>query len=150
MKLFLSFLLLYSLQDFVKGCGGVTKRWVDQLLDKMTGGDHSKAVSQIRQVWYSAPATDIRLGLWYDDDDDECYFTFQKRNMMLKPDETKSNNSDMQVGHHILKEWLKGTVALVSSDSTVWYSVCFSLAVRQCWPQRQQLSPGFHVNEELS
>lgn len=34
----------------MKGCGGVTKRWVDELLDKMTGGDHSKAVSQIRQV----------------------------------------------------------------------------------------------------
>uniref|UniRef100_A0A3Q2CUI6 Bromodomain-containing protein 9 n=1 Tax=Cyprinodon variegatus TaxID=28743 RepID=A0A3Q2CUI6_CYPVA len=39
-----------SIQDFVKGCGGVTKRWVDELLDKMTGGDHSKAVSQIRQM----------------------------------------------------------------------------------------------------
>ncbi|XP_017281890.1 bromodomain-containing protein 9 isoform X2 [Kryptolebias marmoratus] len=57
-----------SLQDFVKGCGSITKHWVDQLLDKMTGGDHSKAVSQIRQ----------------------------KRNMMLKPDETKSN-CDMQM-----------------------------------------------------
>ncbi|KAK5618290.1 Bromodomain-containing protein 9 [Crenichthys baileyi] len=39
-----------SVQDFVKGCGNVTKRWVDELLDKMTGGDHSKAVSQIRQM----------------------------------------------------------------------------------------------------
>ncbi|XP_030638155.1 bromodomain-containing protein 9 isoform X2 [Chanos chanos] len=38
-----------SLQEFVKGCGGVTKRLVDELLDKMTGGDHSKAVFQIRQ-----------------------------------------------------------------------------------------------------
>uniref|UniRef100_A0A672J4H3 Bromodomain-containing protein 9 n=1 Tax=Salarias fasciatus TaxID=181472 RepID=A0A672J4H3_SALFA len=52
-----------SIQEFVKGCGSVTKRWVDGFLDKMTGNDHSKAVNQIRQ----------------------------KRNMMLKPDENKSN-----------------------------------------------------------
>ncbi|MEQ2280131.1 Bromodomain-containing protein 9 [Ameca splendens] len=58
-----------SVQDFVKGCGSVTKRWVDELLDKMTGGDHSKAVGQIRQ----------------------------KRNIMLKPDETKSNICDIQM-----------------------------------------------------
>uniref|UniRef100_A0A8C7JXJ7 Bromodomain-containing protein 9 n=1 Tax=Oncorhynchus kisutch TaxID=8019 RepID=A0A8C7JXJ7_ONCKI len=50
-----------SIQEFVKGCGNVTKRLVDGLLDKMTAGDHSKAVYQIRQ----------------------------KRNMAL-PDETKS------------------------------------------------------------
>uniref|UniRef100_A0A8D3BMM7 Bromodomain-containing protein 9 n=1 Tax=Scophthalmus maximus TaxID=52904 RepID=A0A8D3BMM7_SCOMX len=49
-----------SIQEFVKGCGSVTKHWVDGLLDKMTADDHSKAVNQIRQ----------------------------KRNMMLKPDET--------------------------------------------------------------
>ncbi|XP_027869136.1 bromodomain-containing protein 9 [Xiphophorus couchianus] len=58
-----------SVQDFVKGCGSVTKHWVDDLLDKMTGGDHLKAVSQIRQ----------------------------KRNIMLKPDETKSSICDMQM-----------------------------------------------------
>ncbi|XP_014850478.1 PREDICTED: bromodomain-containing protein 9 [Poecilia mexicana] len=58
-----------SVQDFVTGCGSVTKRWVDDLLDKMTGGDHLKAVSQIRQ----------------------------KRNIMLKPDETKSSICDMQM-----------------------------------------------------
>ncbi|XP_044063330.1 bromodomain-containing protein 9 [Siniperca chuatsi] len=58
-----------SIQEFVKGCGSVTKQWVDGLLDKMTAGDHIKAVSQIRQ----------------------------KRNMMLKPDETKSNICDMQM-----------------------------------------------------
>uniref|UniRef100_A0A8C9XRV9 Bromodomain-containing protein 9 n=1 Tax=Sander lucioperca TaxID=283035 RepID=A0A8C9XRV9_SANLU len=52
-----------SIQEFVKGCGGVTKRWVDRLLDKMTADDHTKAVSQIRQ----------------------------RRNIPLKPDETKSN-----------------------------------------------------------
>uniref|UniRef100_A0A3Q0S4N7 Bromodomain-containing protein 9 n=1 Tax=Amphilophus citrinellus TaxID=61819 RepID=A0A3Q0S4N7_AMPCI len=39
-----------SIQEFVKGCGGVSKRWVDGLLDKMTAGDHTKAVNQIRQV----------------------------------------------------------------------------------------------------
>uniref|UniRef100_A0AAR2M270 Bromodomain-containing protein 9 n=1 Tax=Pygocentrus nattereri TaxID=42514 RepID=A0AAR2M270_PYGNA len=39
-----------SLQEFVKDCGSFTKRLVDDLLDKMTGGDHSKSVFQIRQV----------------------------------------------------------------------------------------------------
>ncbi|XP_058504568.1 bromodomain-containing protein 9 [Solea solea] len=58
-----------SVQEFVKGCGNVTKRWVDGLLDKMTVGDHIKAVNQIRQ----------------------------KRNMMLKPDENKSNICDIQM-----------------------------------------------------
>uniref|UniRef100_A0A4W4F9R2 Bromodomain-containing protein 9 n=1 Tax=Electrophorus electricus TaxID=8005 RepID=A0A4W4F9R2_ELEEL len=43
-----------SLQEFVKDCGSFTKRLVDDLLDKMTGGDHSKAVFQIRQVMYGA------------------------------------------------------------------------------------------------
>lgn len=43
-------ILTFSLQEFVKGCGGVTKKLVDELLDKMTGNDHSKAVFQIRQV----------------------------------------------------------------------------------------------------
>uniref|UniRef100_A0A8C2CYP8 Bromodomain-containing protein 9 n=1 Tax=Cyprinus carpio TaxID=7962 RepID=A0A8C2CYP8_CYPCA len=38
-----------SLQEFVKGCGSFTKRLVDGLLDKMTAGDHSKAIIQIRQ-----------------------------------------------------------------------------------------------------
>ncbi|XP_036414625.1 bromodomain-containing protein 9 isoform X1 [Colossoma macropomum] len=55
-----------SLQEFVKDCGSFTKRLVDDLLDKMTGGDHSKAVFQIRQ----------------------------KRNMPL--DEAKSSLCDMQ------------------------------------------------------
>lgn len=40
-----------SLQEFVKGCGSITKRWVDELLDKMTASDHLKAVTQIRQVY---------------------------------------------------------------------------------------------------
>ncbi|KAI4888499.1 hypothetical protein NFI96_012960 [Prochilodus magdalenae] len=55
-----------SLQEFVKDCGSFTKRLVDDLLDKMTVGDHSKAVFQIRQ----------------------------KRNMPL--DEAKSSLCDMQ------------------------------------------------------
>lgn len=46
------FLSLPSIQEFVKGCGSVTKRWVDGLLDKMTAGDHTKSVNQIRQVYY--------------------------------------------------------------------------------------------------
>lgn len=40
-----------SIQEFVKGCGSVTKRWVDGLLDKMTADDHTKAVNQVRQVF---------------------------------------------------------------------------------------------------
>ncbi|XP_036394977.1 bromodomain-containing protein 9 isoform X2 [Megalops cyprinoides] len=59
-----------SLQEFVKGCGAFTKKLVDGLLDKMTGGDHSKAIFQIRQ----------------------------KRNIAMKPDEMKSSLCDMQVG----------------------------------------------------
>uniref|UniRef100_A0A3P9CB55 Bromodomain-containing protein 9 n=1 Tax=Maylandia zebra TaxID=106582 RepID=A0A3P9CB55_9CICH len=39
-----------SIQEFVKGCSGVTKHWVDGLLDKMTAGDHTKSVNQIRQM----------------------------------------------------------------------------------------------------
>uniref|UniRef100_A0A8C9W5E1 Bromodomain-containing protein 9 n=1 Tax=Scleropages formosus TaxID=113540 RepID=A0A8C9W5E1_SCLFO len=38
-----------SLQEFVKDCGSFTKKLVDELLDKMTGNEHSKAVFQIRQ-----------------------------------------------------------------------------------------------------
>lgn len=44
-------LFTFSLQEFVKGCGSFTKRWVDGLLDKMTANDHLKAVTQIRQVY---------------------------------------------------------------------------------------------------
>uniref|UniRef100_A0A671WBD3 Bromodomain-containing protein 9 n=1 Tax=Sparus aurata TaxID=8175 RepID=A0A671WBD3_SPAAU len=34
-----------SIQEFVKGCGGITKHWVDGLLDKMTAGDHIKSMA---------------------------------------------------------------------------------------------------------
>uniref|UniRef100_A0AAZ3QH02 Bromodomain-containing protein 9 n=1 Tax=Oncorhynchus tshawytscha TaxID=74940 RepID=A0AAZ3QH02_ONCTS len=47
-----------SIQEFVKGCGNVTKRLVDGLLDKMTAGDHSKAVYQIRQMCVFAQMAD--------------------------------------------------------------------------------------------
>lgn len=90
----------------MKGCGSVTKRWVDDLLDKMTGGDHIKAVSQIRQVLHIW----VKLFVcFYKTSGLSCFtwsmFTvcmthilyFQKRNIMLKPDETKSNICDMQV-----------------------------------------------------
>ncbi|XP_039592179.1 bromodomain-containing protein 9 isoform X2 [Polypterus senegalus] len=60
-----------SLQEFVKGCGSFTKKFVDDLLDQMTGGDHSKATYHIKQ----------------------------KRNIAVKhPDEIKVNLSDIQVG----------------------------------------------------
>ncbi|XP_041104517.1 bromodomain-containing protein 9-like isoform X1 [Polyodon spathula] len=60
-----------SLQEFVKGCGNFTKKIVDGLLDQMTGGDHSKAIYQIRQ----------------------------RRNIAMKPpDETKTSPCDIQVG----------------------------------------------------
>ncbi|XP_056142176.1 bromodomain-containing protein 9 isoform X2 [Lampris incognitus] len=58
-----------SVQEFVKDCGSITKHMVDGLLDKMTAGDHTKAVNQIHQ----------------------------KRNMPLKPDEAKTNICDMQM-----------------------------------------------------
>lgn len=43
----------------MKGCGGVTKKLVDELLDKMTGGDHSKSVFQIRQVQHIQACKDL-------------------------------------------------------------------------------------------
>lgn len=43
-------MVMFSLQEFVKDCGSFTKRLVNDLLDKMTGNDHSKATFQIRQV----------------------------------------------------------------------------------------------------
>ncbi|XP_037130234.1 bromodomain-containing protein 9 isoform X2 [Syngnathus acus] len=58
-----------SILDFVKGCGNATKCWVDEILDKMTGSDHTNAANQIRQ----------------------------KRNPLLKADETKTGLCDMQM-----------------------------------------------------
>ncbi|KAG8442662.1 hypothetical protein GDO86_011450 [Hymenochirus boettgeri] len=39
-----------SLQEFVKDCGGFTKKMVNDLLDQITGGDHTKTIHQIKQM----------------------------------------------------------------------------------------------------
>lgn len=56
-----------SLQEFVKDAGSYSKRMVDDLLDQITGGDHSRMLFQLRQVgcaWHhscrKSPST--RLG----------------------------------------------------------------------------------------
>lgn len=41
---------LSSLQEFVKDAGSYSKRMVDDLLDQITGGDHSRMLFQLRQV----------------------------------------------------------------------------------------------------
>ncbi|EPY84990.1 bromodomain containing 9 isoform 1-like protein [Camelus ferus] len=39
-----------SLQEFVKGAGSYSRKMVDDLLDQITGGDHSRMLSQLRQA----------------------------------------------------------------------------------------------------
>ncbi|KAG8139655.1 hypothetical protein E2320_002423, partial [Naja naja] len=39
-----------SLQEFVKDSGSYSKKIVDDLLDQITGGDHSKSIYQLKQV----------------------------------------------------------------------------------------------------
>nr|XP_031532764.1 bromodomain-containing protein 9 isoform X7 [Vicugna pacos] len=39
-----------SLQEFVKGAGSYSRKMVDDLLDQITGGDHSRMLSQLRQL----------------------------------------------------------------------------------------------------
>lgn len=39
-----------SLQEFVKGAGSYSRRLVDDLLDQITGGDHSRVLFQLTQV----------------------------------------------------------------------------------------------------
>ncbi|XP_040209300.1 bromodomain-containing protein 9 isoform X11 [Rana temporaria] len=39
-----------SLQEFVKDCGGYAKKIVNDLLDQITEGDHSKILYQIKQI----------------------------------------------------------------------------------------------------
>eukprot|EP00062_Callorhinchus_milii_P005506 gi/632945048/ref/XP_007887840.1/ PREDICTED: bromodomain-containing protein 9 isoform X3 [Callorhinchus milii] len=54
-----------SLQEFVKDCGGSTKKMVDDLLNQMTGGEHCKAVyhlAQKRNIEQKA-SKDIKLSL---------------------------------------------------------------------------------------
>lgn len=41
---------LPSLQEFVKDAGSYSKKLVDDLLDQITGGDHSRMLFQLRQV----------------------------------------------------------------------------------------------------
>jgi len=38
-----------SLQEFVKDAGSYSKKMVDDLLDQITGGDHSRMLFQLRQ-----------------------------------------------------------------------------------------------------
>lgn len=39
-----------SLQEFVKDAGSYSKKMVDDLLDQITGGDHSRMIFQLKQV----------------------------------------------------------------------------------------------------
>lgn len=43
---------LSSLQEFVKDAGSYSKKMVDDLLDQITGGDHSRMVFQLKQVGF--------------------------------------------------------------------------------------------------
>ncbi|XP_061851327.1 bromodomain-containing protein 9 isoform X10 [Colius striatus] len=43
-----------SLQEFVKDAGSYSKKMVDDLLDQITSGDHSKTIYQLKQVAESA------------------------------------------------------------------------------------------------
>lgn len=58
-----------SLQEFVKDAGSYSKRMVDDLLDQITGGDHSRMLFQLRQVgcaWHfssrKSPSTQLGSG----------------------------------------------------------------------------------------
>ncbi|XP_077125629.1 bromodomain-containing protein 9 isoform X1 [Ranitomeya variabilis] len=42
-----------SLQEFVKDCGGYAKKMVNELLDQITEGDHSKILYQLKQIGQS-------------------------------------------------------------------------------------------------
>lgn len=39
-----------SLQEFVKDAGSYSRKMVDDLLDQITGGDHSRMLFQLKQV----------------------------------------------------------------------------------------------------
>lgn len=39
-----------SLQEFVKDCGGYAKKMVNEMLDQITEGDHSKILYQLKQI----------------------------------------------------------------------------------------------------
>jgi bromodomain-containing protein 7/9 len=42
-----------SLQEFVKDAGSYSKKMVDDLLDQITGGDHSRMIFQLKQVGFA-------------------------------------------------------------------------------------------------
>ncbi|KAE8597329.1 hypothetical protein XENTR_v10016428 [Xenopus tropicalis] len=50
-----------SLQEFVKDCGSFAKRMVNDLLDQITGGDHSRTIYQVKQVRFKVIITDCIL-----------------------------------------------------------------------------------------
>ncbi|XP_048009178.1 bromodomain-containing protein 9 isoform X1 [Megalobrama amblycephala] len=74
-----------SLQEFVKGCGSFTKRLVDDLLDKMTAGDHSKAVIQVRQK-RNMPIDDAKASLCGMQGTDEAGSVLDFMSMKSYPD----------------------------------------------------------------
>ncbi|CAK6444236.1 unnamed protein product [Pipistrellus nathusii] len=53
-----------SLQEFVKDAGSYSKRMVDDLLDQITGGDHSRMLFQLRQRRNVAmkPSDEVKAG----------------------------------------------------------------------------------------
>ncbi|XP_036164519.1 bromodomain-containing protein 9 isoform X2 [Myotis myotis] len=53
-----------SLQEFVKDAGSYSKRMVDDLLDQITGGDHSRMLFQLRQRRNVAmkPSDEVKTG----------------------------------------------------------------------------------------
>lgn len=48
-----------SLQEFVKDAGSYSKKMVDDLLDQITGGDHSRMIFQLKQVGF-----EVNVPLW--------------------------------------------------------------------------------------
>lgn len=48
-----------SLQEFVKDAGSYSKKMVDDLLDQITGGDHSRMIFQLKQVGF-----EVDILLW--------------------------------------------------------------------------------------
>lgn len=53
-----------SLQEFVKDAGSYSKKMVDDLLDQITGGDHSRMIFQLKQRRSipMRPADDVKVG----------------------------------------------------------------------------------------
>ena len=51
-----------SLQEFVKDAGSYSKKLVDDLLDQITGGDHSRMLFRLRQVGASPSSRQMGAG----------------------------------------------------------------------------------------